>query len=364
MKATTLSIKKRKIGILTFHNGINHGGFFQAFFLQSFLVSLGHNVKIINYKNSTHWRNEYKSFLITKSPVQLLKNIIKILNFRKNQGNLNLYPKKLTTNRNTLVNISSQFDIIVVGSDVIWDFEFSFTGQDSVYFGDGLQPKLKLISYAASMGRSKSPLPAILSKNLKYFSNVSVRDENTKNYITPLIRTEVTKVLDPTLLMPVSQLTLMSDRLPTEKRKGKNYVLVYAFMLPKSWRHAVESFAASKGLQILVVGYPQKISGRNLTHIGPYNWLKCFKQADYVITSTFHGTIFSIINEKKFLTIPNAPIENKVVPLLQDLYLTERYCRTGFSASTLATEIDWITVNANLDTLRSASHKYLVNALQ
>ena len=59
---------------------------------------------------------------------------------------LNLYPKKLTTNRNKLVNISSQFDIIVVGSDVIWDFEFSFTGQDSVYFGDGLQPKLKLIS--------------------------------------------------------------------------------------------------------------------------------------------------------------------------------------------------------------------------
>ena len=101
-----------------------------------------------------------------------------------------------------------------------------------------------------------------------------------------------------------------------------------------------------------------------MTHIGPYNWLKCFKQADYVITSTFHGTIFSIINEKKFLTIPNDPIENKVVPLLQDLYLTERYCRTGFSASTLPAEIDWSTVNANLSSLRSASQKYLGDALQ
>lgn len=363
MKATTLSLKKRKVGILTFHDGINHGGFFQALFLQSYLVSLGHNVKVINYKNSVHWRNEYRSFLTTKSPIQLLKNIIKILNFRRNQRTLNLYPKRLTTNRNTLVNISNQFDIIVVGSDIIWDFEFSFTGQDSVYFGNGLRPKLKLISYAASMGRSKSSVPASLSQNLRYFTNVSVRDDNTKNFITPLIETEVTKVLDPTLLMPVSQLTLMS-RLPTKKKRGKNYLLVYAFMLPKSWRHAIESFATSKGLQILVVGYPQKISGRNLTHIGPFDWLRYLRQADYVITSTFHGTIFSIINEKNFLTIPNDPIENKVVPLLRDLYLTARYCRTGFSASTLAAEIDWSAVNANLVCLRSASHKYLENALQ
>ena len=176
--------------------------------------------------------------MTTKSPIQLLKNIIKILNFRRNQRTLNLYPKRLTTNRNTLVNISNQFDIIVVGSDIIWDFEFSFTGQDSVYFGNGLRPKLKLISYAASMGRSKSSVPASLSQNLRYFTNVSVRDDNTKNFITPLIETEVTKVLDPTLLMPVSQLTLMS-RLPTEKKRGKKYLLVYAFMLPKSWRHAL-----------------------------------------------------------------------------------------------------------------------------
>ncbi|MBW2166434.1 MAG: polysaccharide pyruvyl transferase family protein, partial [Deltaproteobacteria bacterium] len=54
-----------KIGILTFHDGINHGGFFQAYSTFSLLRSWGHDVEIINYKNSTHWFKEYKAFLFT-----------------------------------------------------------------------------------------------------------------------------------------------------------------------------------------------------------------------------------------------------------------------------------------------------------
>lgn len=352
-----------KIGILTFHEGINHGGFFQAFFLQSYLASLGHDVRIINYKNAVHWRNEYKAFLITKSPMRLLKNIRKIINFRKDQSALNLVPKKLTTNPNNISRITSEFDVVVVGSDIVWDFEYSFTGLDSVYFGDGLRPKSKVISYAPSMGRSKSPIPDSLSKYLKSFTNLSVRDDNTKKYVTAAVENEVTKVIDPTLLMPVSQLPLTS-RFSSEVRRGHDYLLVYAFMLPKDWRQEVESFAAAQGLEILVIGYPQKGVGRNMTHIGPFEWLDYFKNAKYVITSTFHGTIFAILNEKKFLTIPKDSIENKVVSLLMDLDLMSRYCREGFSLETLTCDVEWADVNANLVSLRSVSHKYLEDALQ
>lgn len=359
-----MTVKKRmKIGILTFHEGINHGGFFQAFFLQSYVASLGHDVRIINYKNSVHWRNEYKSFLITKSPMRLLNNIRKIINFRKDQSALNLVPKRLTTNPNNIPGITNEYDVVIVGSDIVWDFEYSFTGLDSVYFGDGLRPKSKVISYAPSMGRSKSPIPDNLSKYLKYFSNLSVRDDNSKRYVSSAVKNEVTKVLDPTLLMPVSQLPLKIG-LPTEERRDKEYLLVYAFMLPEGWRQKIKSFAAAQGLEILVIGYPQKGLGRNMIHIGPFEWLDYFKKAKYVITSTFHGTIFAILNEKKFLTIPNNAIENKVVSLLMDLDLVSRYCRDGFSVETLTGQVEWADVNANLVSLRSVSHKYLEDALQ
>lgn len=352
-----------KIGILTFHEGINHGGFFQAYFLQSYFESLGHDVKIINYKNAAHWRNEYKAFLITRSPIRLLKNLRKIINFRRDQGALNLMPKRLTTNPNNIPYITSEFDVVVVGSDVVWDFEFSFTGSDSVYFGKGLQPRSKIISYAASMGRSKSSLPETLSKYLNNFSSLSVRDDNTKNFVSSAVEIEATKVIDPTLLMPVSQLPLTSG-LPTEEVRGNEYLLVYSFMLPKGWRQEIESFAAAQGLEILVIGYPQKGLGRNMTHIGPFEWVGYFKKAKYVITSTFHGTIFALLNEKKFLTIPNEAIENKVVSLLMDLDLMSRYCRDGFSTETLTGEVEWADVNTNLVSLRSVSHKYLEDALQ
>lgn len=352
-----------KIGILTFHEGINHGGFFQAFFLQRYLASLGHDVRIINYKNAVHWRNEYKAFLITKSPMRLLKNIRKIINFRKDQSALNLVPKRLTTNPKKISRITSEFDVVVVGSDIVWDFEYSFTGLDSIYFGDGLKPKSKIISYAASMGRSKSRIPDSLSKYLKYFSNLSVRDDNTKHLVSSVVENEVTKVIDPTLLMPVSQLRLTSG-LPSEGRRGREYLLVYAFLLPKDWRQEIELFAAAEALEIVVIGYPQKGLGRNMTQIGPFEWLDYFKNAKYVITSTFHGTIFAILNERKFLTIPSDAIENKAVSLLMDLDLMSRYCRDGFSVETLTGQVGWTDVNANLVSLRLVSHNYLEDALQ
>jgi hypothetical protein len=352
-----------KIGILTFHEGINHGGFFQAFFLQSYLTSLGHDVAIINYKNSSHWLNEYKSFLITKSIFKLKNNVLKIWNFRKDQKQLKLIPKTLTTDSKIIPLITSELDVIVVGSDVVWDFEFSFTGFDKIYFGQGLNPKYKVISYAASMGRSKSDLPNHLSKHLATFSAISVRDENTSQFVRSATGRDVVKVVDPTLLIPLTDLPMPMKHWSAERIKAR-YLLVYAFLLPEDWREAVREFAEAKGLEIFVVGYPHPELGKDFTHIGPFEWLDFFKNSEYVITSTFHGTIFSILSNKKFLVIPNNAIENKVVSLLSDLDLTDRYMNGGCSFSLIEYEICWVEVEKNLERLRSVAHKYLNGALQ
>ena len=79
-----------KIAILTYHDGFNHGGFFQAFSTYSFLKSRGYDVEIINYKNKTHWLSEYKAFLFIKNPKTLVSNIKKIFAFKRDQEQMNL----------------------------------------------------------------------------------------------------------------------------------------------------------------------------------------------------------------------------------------------------------------------------------
>ena len=135
-----------KIGILTFHEGINHGGFFQAFSTYSFLKSEGYDVEIINYKNKTHWLTEYKAFLVTKNPKRLISNIKKIFAFKKDQKSMNLGPFTKDISR-----IKENYDVIVVGSDIVWNYEWDFLGKDPVYFGHGLNAK-KWVSFAPSFG--------------------------------------------------------------------------------------------------------------------------------------------------------------------------------------------------------------------
>lgn len=188
----------KKIGILTFHDGINHGAFFQAFSTYIFLKSKGYNVEIINYKNSTHWLAEYKAFLITKNPKILFSNIKKIFAFKKDQKQMNLgsFTKKAS-------KIKKHFDVIVVGSDIVWNYEWAFLGKDPIYFGYGLNTK-KWISYAASFGNidyDTTIVPEYVSSGLQKFSYISVRDENSKCIVNKACGKEAEVVLDPTFLI-------------------------------------------------------------------------------------------------------------------------------------------------------------------
>lgn len=347
-----------KVGILTFHEGINHGGFFQAYCLQKYLEDRGYEVEIINYKNKRHFWNEYRAFLVTRCPFRLIKNLQKILAFRRAQSHLGLFPKRLTTNADSVVNASSRYDYIVIGSDVLWDYDFVFTGNDPIYFGWQLRPARAVVSYAASMGRSKAPPPDYVVKGLESFSAISVRDQNTKLLVEQYTNKVATKVLDPTLLFDLQNLITKEDLKNTGIR-NEAYILIYAYLLPEKWRLSITKFADAKKLKIVVVGYAQPIRSIDMTTAGPFDWLRLFQRADYVITSTFHGTIFALLSQKRFLTVANSAIEHKAGSLLTDLNLIERYISGGFDEAKLQAAIDWHGVRQKLLELRKGSERFL-----
>ena len=138
-----------KIGILTFHDGLNHGAFLQAFSTMTYLNTKFDHVQIINYKNKYHHRQEgWKHIFKYRNPIRIIDFLQKKISFSKDQKKLNL--TKFTTNHNKIIPLN--FDTIIIGSDVIWNS--SIFGEDDIYFGNVLE--CKQIAFSASFGWYKS----------------------------------------------------------------------------------------------------------------------------------------------------------------------------------------------------------------
>lgn len=344
-----------KIGILTFHEGINHGGFFQAFSTYSFLKSKGYDVEIINYKNKTHWLAEYKEFLITKNPQRLVSNIKKIFAFKKDQKQMNLssFTKDAT-------KIKENYDVIVVGSDIVWNYEWDFLGKDPVYFGQGLNSK-KWISYAPSFGAidcENTVIPDFVSNGLRKFTHISVRDENSKCIVKKACSKEAKVVLDPTFLFE-------TNGMEKPIKVNEPFLLVYAFTLRDSDILQTKAFAKKNKLKVVAVGYSQPWADFNIINLGPFEWIGYFYKSSYVLTGTFHGTLYSLKYKKNFITSDNKGISNKTKTILSKLGLLNRLTEGELNFEYLYTNgIDYDQVTDLLMPLIDDSKKYLINAIE
>ena len=342
-----------KIGILTFHDGINHGAYLQCYGLYKTIENMGHDVKIINYKNFKHWWKEYKCFLWTKNPRILYANIRKIFKFKVEQRRL---PKTSFTFSREKVN-KEEFNIIVVGSDIIWNYKNPLFGFDPVYFGNFLNAK-KIISYAGSFGNIdiNDSLPKEAINDLKKFSNISVRDDNSLKILKKITYKPINIVLDPTFLYNYTK----------EEKKCiyKNFILIYAYQINLDQIRQVKEFAKKKNLNTIAIAYNQAWCYKNIISLSPFEWLGYFRQADYIITSTFHGTIFSIKYSKKFVTIPNIHINNKLRYIMEITELKKRVLHNQKNIEKiLSLNIDYKIVNKKLSKFVLESKNYLKECL-
>lgn len=342
-----------KVGILTFHDGINHGAFLQAFSTYKFLQQNGFEAEIINYKNRFHNSNELKAFLLRKNPVVVFFNILKIVEFKKDQKSMNL--QEFTTD---IRKISPGFDAIVVGSDVVWNYSDNLLGNDPVYFGVGLNCK-NLVSYAASFGSvSEDDLrPEFVVDGLKTFKSISVRDVNSANIVESITHQRPLIVIDPTFLID-----FCTYEKPTSLPKDK-YILIYAYRLHPNEIDSIVSFAKKNSLKIISIGYKCKWADKNVIALGPFEWLSYFKHASYILTSTFHGTIFSIKYRKIFSTSLNENNRNKTVSLLDALGLQNRAVEGYDPTRFFADEINYESVEQLLSPLIELSQQYLIRSI-
>lgn len=355
-----------KIGILTFFDGVNFGGYSQTYALHHRLKELGFDNKVINYKNKHSTIMEYKSLFYTKKPKIFFNNLMKFIYFRIAQKKLDTTVK--IKNHTDMKNID--LDIAIVGSDEVWNFENDLFDIDEAYFGLCFDT-ITLISYAACFGKlsTNNDIPNHLKEGLKKFTNISVRDDNSCNMIKKALGTNPPIVLDPTLLYnfdkEISGIKIKLD---------EKYILFYGIGFEEYSNNTIKQikkFASTKNMKIVSVGFYSLWADISIVSLSPFEWMQYIKNASYVITNMFHGTVFSIKFNKQFLTIGSSKRKNKIESLLghmgildRILYFRDTDSNTDDIINVFKLNINYNIVNEIIKNNKKQSEDFLINSIR
>lgn len=251
-------------------------------------------------------------------------------------------------------------DAYVAGSDQLWNPQLLDQEFDKAYFLDFGDAGLPKVSYAVSMGKlQEEHYLDELKTCCKSLTAVSLREYDQDTILAT--GRDVHVCIDPTLLLEASDYEAFEGKSLVE---GEDYLFTYGFEDTKGIQAAVWAVKEKYGLKV-VNGSPHRIAIEDavkLRDYGPDQFLTLIKRAKFVVTNSFHGTAFSIIYHKEFITVPHSTRGKRMTELLSKLGLTDRLWGTdGFSFDG---EIDWTDVCQKLSILRKRSAEYLLASIQ
>lgn len=363
-----------RIGILTFHYAHNYGAVLQAFALKTYLTRQGHDVKIINYRNKTiasKYSERMKSGIPLKHLYRL--NLLKReLNFLLNRPyamkdwilqcrNFKQFIERYLLDTEVIFNTSGfneQYDILITGSDQVWTSQLT-GGLDKFYLLD-FEFRGYKVSYGASIACGYIPIKEVdtFRKCLKNFKYISTREKTLSDSIQEKLLLNSEIVLDPTLLLNKEEyITLAQEcKLPPQR---KPYIFVYFVQEDTNMHNMALEYATKLGCCVIELHYYIKKgfdTSYQHAYYGPNEFLNGMLNADFILTNSFHGTIFSIIFEKQFFSVyeQNPRIQN----LLDSLNISERHI-SEYKPLDYVSDIDYNTLYYKLESMRKKSVDFL-----
>lgn len=253
-------------------------------------------------------------------------------------------------------NNQKQYDLVVIGSDEV----FKATDNINLQLYGEVPNSEKVITYAASCGSADyEGIPEekceVVKKAMNNIVSMSVRDQHTYEYVSKLYDGDICFNLDPVLMGPLAA----RKHEPVNMSK---YMVVYAYgdrIRKKEEIEAITKFAKERKLQIIALGEPQFWCDKYIP-VSPFRVLDYFYYAEYVVTDTFHGSIFSIINGCKFATLLRVTNQNKLGDLLERLGLQDRVInKVDDLSAILDKKIDYDSVKLLLEEEKRKTMNYL-----
>lgn len=372
---------KKKIAILTQPLGHNYGGIIQNYALQKMLKDMGHQPETINRVGNRHtskirsilskakqFINKHllgKNILTKKDRERISNNNVKFLNKYINRSRLINTDKDLAEyfKNNT-------FDGVIVGSDQTWRPKYSPNIYN--YYLDFLKDnnQIKKLAYASSFGTADweytEEQTQVCQRLAQQFDAISVREHTGVDLCREKLGVEAIHLLDPTLLLTADDYSQIINQ--PKINKG-----LFTYVLDESLEK--QDFIKSIAKQLNLTQHTNQAQKFDANVKRPIKeliipplegWLQGFRDADFVVTDSFHGTVFSIINKKPFIALVNAERgTSRFESILSKLGLEERmiYDVNSFDMNLLNKNIDYEAVHQKLGILREESLNFLKNNL-
>ncbi len=326
-----------KICILSMQDIQNFGSLLQGYSLMKMLKELGNDVSFISiepiaadnallngYQEDFAGESEKGTGLFGK-----LKKIDKYaINRLRIKKKANAQDFQFDQFRREYLGIKDKqeektFDYCVIGSDEVFNCNISSPwGFTSQLFGNVKQAH-KVITYAACCGSTKiENVPDVVRDRIKQAFNkisaFSVRDENTKDFTEALTSKDVEMHLDPVIVENFDE-EIQNAELPCET--PRHYCIIYSYynrINNKDDIRTIQAFCKKHKLEIISIGAPQMWVKQHIV-CDPFQMLKLFGRADFIITDTFHGAVFASKYSKKFAVMIRQSNNNKLSDLIKKL---------------------------------------------
>lgn len=375
----------KKVGIVTFHLAHNYGAVLQAYALTTYLKKYNNNdVEMINYYNKRVY-GSYKIFKpFRKNLIKYCSQLLEDIRFyNDNKERYKTFEKfinnnfKLTKRFKNVCSLNQKnmyYDFLITGSDQVWNKkivgELSDVYTLNILNGDN---NIKKISYAASIGNTD-----MVKNNMEEYKNklnqinyISVRENDAYKVLKEILPKEkkIMQVLDPTLLLTKKEWNeFLKNNQPECIREAEKYIIAYD-VAPNDEFIKIANYVSSI-TDLKIIYFDKKNPGFKNKSIsaykrGPVSFVNYIKNAEYVITTSFHATVFSIIFNKKFFVIPHKQTGSRVISLLDLLNIKDRVYNDfdDFKNININKAVKWNLVEEKLSKEREKSVKWLKSAM-
>lgn len=369
-----------KVALLTFHTAANYGAALQAYALQKALDERGFENEYINYQNN-HRVNAYSISYHVISSIRKgdIKGAVKylfgfpFLGIRKLRFN-SFYRKRLRSTKevfktsNEAKKLNAEYDKFIVGSDQVWNWKNN--GGDHSYLLSFVKDNEKKISYSSSFGIAEIPkdLREIYQTYLSQIRYLSVREKHGIELVYNLTGRKPELVLDPVFLLTKEQWMEIAD----SKRITDSFIFSYT-----NKANQLEDFMANTQLDLngrFIYKLSRNISVKDFIQpnikvkysMSPSNFLSVVRDAQLIVSASFHCVAVSIIMNKPFVAIltGNKGKDERLLNILSLLDLTSRIYHDNMTMEEVAAPIDYEIINKKINELKLSSLDYLMDALR
>lgn len=360
------------VGIITIQKCDNFGADLQAYALGAKLRSMGYdaeNIDYLFYKHPRHLggrgecpvlpisiKNKIKEFLFPLlTRMKSLRNRVARAE-RHRRFDLwfetNVKCGKEYRSIQSLYDDPPKYDVYMVGSDQVWNPRLY--SNIKPYFLDFVPQGARCVSYASSFGVSELSGPVFYKYKqwLKKFSHIGLREKKGAEIVDAMaLNAEVAHVLDPTLLLTAKDWEKVAIR--PEDAPADKYLLLYDLIVSQETVDLAGRWAAKEGWQVIRIG-------DGAYGPGEFAWL--FAHAQCVVTNSFHGTAFAVLNHKPFYSVVPKRMTNasRIESLLDTISLQHRLVMAQDVAEiSINAELDWKSIDERLNDARAKSVGFL-----